>query len=384
MKPRTVRIVTLLVGLSVLVSGGSALAGVSGTDVPLATVRWSLGNPSTVPATRFDGQYDAATNRVYFLGFRTSGDVTDGSVWYYDVAAGTYTDTGVDMPVPVSNYGIVPLSDSQGLGFYLFGGRDANAVLVTTVQAYYPALNQAFVISSDPWPGETPSGCVALPAMGAIGFGNTAIVMGGVSFLANGCLDEQSDETWVFDPTAPNGSKWSAGPALNLARGYITPAAIGGRVFAIGGDTNSAGTLIPQTIVEAWQVGVGGWDDAVADLPEACDESQAFAFTKGALTRSILLTGCGQWPNAVPDVLQWKERSNSWAIIGTLIENRRNHAGALLPGGRSPIIYILGGYGEASQFIDPLSSSELGKPTRGGAPVGGGAPGHASSAATVS
>src|SRR5207249_2152267 len=97
--------------------------------------------------------------------------------------------------------------------------------------------------------------------------------------------------------------------------GYITPSVLGNVVYAIGGDTNQSGTLMPQWTVEAMDIGNGGWNDVgVADLPEACDESQAFGFTSGSLSNSIVLAGCGQWPNAVPDVLQYDAVGNTWAV----------------------------------------------------------------------
>jgi len=185
----------------------------------------------------------SATRRVYFLGFRTFTGATDGSVWYYDTASRTYTDTGIDMPVPVSNYGIAALNDATGLGFYIFGRRDANANIVTTVQVYYPATNTTAVITSDPWPGKTPSGCVSLPAMGVAAMGNKAFILGGASFSANGCLDENSAQTWIFDPMAPAGSRWTQGGNLAVASGYITPAVLGGKVYAIGGDLNIGGAF---------------------------------------------------------------------------------------------------------------------------------------------
>jgi len=344
------RVITLLVVGAVAFAAAPALA---------TTVFFARGASSPFAGTRFDGELDAATNRIYSLGFRTTGGGTDGSVWYYDVASKTYTDTGVDMPVPISNYGIAALTDPTGLGFYVFGGRDANGNIVTTVQAYYPATNTTAVFVSDPWPGKTPSGCVSLPAMGVATLGNQAIVMGGSSFAANGCLDENSAQTWMFDPMAAAGSRWTQGGDLNVARGYITPAVLGNKVYAIGGDLNIAGSLFAQQTVEA---STGGpWDDAgVADLPEGCDESQAFGFSGGPLANSIILAGCGQWPNAVPDVLQYDSVGNAWAVVGRLTDNRRNHAGSWLGAvGNSPM-YILGGYGEASSFIDPIQTSEIG------------------------
>src|SRR5262249_39308615 len=161
-----------------------------------------------------------------------------------------YVDTGVDMPVPVSNYGIAALTNAQGLGFYIFGGRDANGGFVTDVQVYYPSTNTASVISSDPWPGQTLTGCLSLPANGVAVVANVAVVMGGISTALAGCADDQSNQTWLFHPRGGNGARWTQGPDLNVARGYITPAVIGRRIYAIGGDTVLAGGLVPQQTVE--------------------------------------------------------------------------------------------------------------------------------------
>jgi hypothetical protein len=104
--------------------------------------------------------------------------------------------------------------------------------------------------------------------MGVAVVDNKAYVIGGASFLANGCADDNTSQTWIFDPSQPAGSRWSQGPDLNLARGYITPAVLGTKILAIGGDINNVGALEAQTIVE----GLGtqnptAWNDAaVADL----------------------------------------------------------------------------------------------------------------------
>jgi hypothetical protein len=346
--------------LTLLVAGA---IGLTAAPAFAATVFFRFGQPSTFGGTRFDGELYAATRRVYFLGFRTFNNLTDGSVWYYDVAAQTYTDTGVDMPLPVSNYQIAALNDATGLGFYVIGGRDDPGNIVTTVQVYYPATNTTAVIGTDPWPGRSPSGCVTLPATGVTAMGNKAFVLGGASFSSSGCLDENSAQTWIFDPMAPAGSRWTQGGDLNQARGYITPAVLGGKVYAIGGDLNNGGLLFAQPTVEASTDG-SSWDDAgVADLTEACDESQAFGFTAGQLANKIILAGCGQWPNAVPDILQYDSVANGWSTVGTLNENRRNHAGSWLGTPGASTMYILGGYSAASGFIDPTVSSELGPAT---------------------
>ena len=127
------------------------------------------------------------------------------------------------MPVPVSNYGIAALTDKNGLGFYIFGGREGDGTITDAVQVFYPATGATAVLT-DPWPGTSPSGCVSLPAMGVATVKNKAYVLGGLSFSANGCVDEQSAQTWQFDPKAKVGHRWKRTPDLNVARGYLATA----------------------------------------------------------------------------------------------------------------------------------------------------------------
>jgi hypothetical protein len=373
--------IRLLLAMAVAVSAVPAFAitasagSTSKADAVSQTVNWTLRTPAPFAATRFDGEYVPALRRVYFLGFRTTLDATDGSVWYYDVASNTYVDTGVDMPVPVSNYQISMLRDEIGVGLYIFGGRDAAAQIVDTVQVYYPQTNTATTVPTDPWPGTTsPTGCISLPAMGVATLQNRAYVLGGLAFLANGCADEASRQTWIFNPIAPAGTRWTQGPNLSLPRGYITPAVLGSRIYAIGGDRNQAGSLVAVPTVEAWAPPSGGWNDAaIADLPVACDEAQAYGFRTGPLAGGVVLAGCGQWSGAIPDTHFYDQAANTWSVVGAFNENRRNHAGALIPRGGRLIMYILGGYGEASGFIDPINSQENGEGAPAGGPVRSGA-----------
>jgi len=366
MKSRSLHGLGMLIVMTVLLSTGTALAAPA-SRAPQISVRWSLGPSSTFAATRFDGEYYAPAKRIYFLGFRTTNDMTDGSIWYFDVATRTYVDTGTDMPVPVSNYQIAPLMDSTGLGFYIFGGRNSLAQIVKDVQVFYPATGLTADITTDPWPGTTPPGCVSLPANGVAVVANHAFVMGGLSTSANGCQDSQSAQTWVFNPVAAPGTRWKAGPNLNVARAYVTPAVLNGTIYAIGGDTNSGGTLFAVPTVESWKPPAGGWNDAgVADLPVSpgCEESQAFSFTSGPLANGIVLAGCGQWPNATPDTYFYSATSNTWSAVGALNEPRRNQAGVQV----GSIMFILGGYDCPGNVcgVNPTQTSEIGK---GGASV---------------
>jgi len=366
MKVRYLRGLALLAVVAVVFSGASALA--ASPKSAAVDVKFKSGPDSPfglAGATRFDGYYDSSSQRVYFLGTRQADDSTSGEVWYYDVAKKKYKDTGTAMPTPVSNYSIAGLTDKTGFGLYIFGGRDASAGIVTDVQVYYPGTNTAAKLGNkDAWPGTTsPSDCVSLPAMGVATVGNTAYVVGGVAFAANGCADENSDQTWAFNPKGKSGKKWTQGPKLTLARGYITTAVLGGKIYAIGGDINDAAVLTAQTVVETWDTKAAKWKKAT-DLPEACDETQAFGFDKGPLANTITVTGCGQWPNDLPDVLQYDSKAKSWSTVGTLLESRRNEAGANIGTDKKPQLFVVGGYGADGATV--LETSEIGTVSKAG------------------
>jgi len=381
MKVRYLRGLALLAVVAMVFSGASALAAPKAPAVNLTFKNGPDSQFNIAGGTRFGGYYDKSSGRVYFLGMRNGDDSTSGEVWYYDVASKTYVDAGVSMLIPVSNYAISALKDKNGiLGLYIFGGRDANATIVNPTQKYDPATNTVSKLGKDKWPGKTPSGCVSLPAMGVATMGNKAYVMGGAAFSTAGCtLDENSNQTWIFDPTKGSGNRWSKGPKLNMARGYITPAILGGKIYAIGGDVNDAGSLTAQSIVESWNGDPAkSWNDgAVADLTEPCDESVAFGFDSGPLKNTITLAGCGQWPNDLPDVLQYSSGNDSWSTVGALNESRRNHAGANIGSAKKPKLYVVGGYGVDGATVE--TTSEFGTVSASGQISWHGSSAHAAS-----
>ena len=98
------------------------------------------------------------------------------------------------------------------------------------------------------------------------------------------------------------------------------------------------------------------------------DETQAFGFSNGKLKNTVTVAGCGQWPNAVPDVLQLDTKANVWSVIGALNEARRNHAGVVIGSTNHPQLYIVGGYSADGSTV--LTSAEIGTPGKKGLPHG--------------
>src|SRR5262245_42878726 len=169
---------------------------------------WTAGPDAGFQFWRFDGEFSPATGKVFFLGGREVGGTnTNGRVWSFDPVTGAYADTGVDMPVPVSNYTIARLTDGSGNELLMiWGGRNAAGAVVNTVQGYNPVTNTTVdFTATDPYPETTSPGSVSV-------VGNKAYSFGGFDAVATtaGCH--------IFDITAVDGTRWPSYPALILSR----------------------------------------------------------------------------------------------------------------------------------------------------------------------
>jgi subtilisin family serine protease len=298
--------------------------------------------------TRFDAEFSQLTGRVYFLGGRLADGNTDGSVWMYNPVAKTYSDTGIDMPVPVSNYTIARVTDAVGDEVLLIvGGRAAAGTTTTAVQGFKPGSNIAVdYTATDPYPVSTSPGSVEV-------VDNIAYIFGGFDSAA------VIADTYLFDITAAAGSRFSTGPDLNLARSYLASAVVDGKIYAIGGDTFDGAALIAQTMVEVLDTAdpTPAWDDAAAaDLPFPCDENRAFGFNTLSpfdYRGTVVVAGCGQWTAEFAWSLLYDPATDTWdETFPDLNEARRNHAAAFVPEGEGAIgMYVWGGRQESDATV---------------------------------
>lgn len=351
--------ITLILSLVLLVLALAAPVGAD-FDKPLGgggswTASTALPTTTEGPGmARFDAEY--YNGKIYVLGFRMPAGTpdTDGSVWAYDVTAMTWADTGVDMPTPVSNYSIAKLTDASGTGLYLFGGRDVNGLCTTAVQAYYPDTNTTASFGSDAWAGQV-AGALIFPG-GVEVSGNKAYAWGG--FCGGTPSPYVGSETWIFDPIAVAGARWTAGPALPSGGGYQTAAEVDNMIYSIGGDSYDGSALTAYDTVLALDpanLGAGWVTKAVIPIPSSgvpgCDQSRALGFDTGSAWQfegHLVLAGCGQWdqsPTTLPDSFIYDVASNTWATFPALITARRNHAGAFVPvSAGAGYLWVGGGY----------------------------------------
>jgi hypothetical protein len=340
----------------VLVTALTAGAPAQAAQDPEWGGSWQDGPATTFPQafSRFDGAYDPVTGLVYFLGGRLADNETDGSIWTFDPATGAYADTGVDMPTPISNYTINVLTDATGTGFYTLGGRPAAGGITHGVQVYYPATNMAVQLPpADDFPGDATHSCTS--ALNAV-VDNRVWVAGGFN------ASDNSEQTWVFDPVAVSGSRWTRVLSADLAqaRAYIMGAVVDGTIYAVGGafydatsticgqllcNVTTVETLDPSAPTPTWT--------ALAPLPEECSSSRAWAFdsdslyedpTDGTPLAGKIISGCGWWPNALPTAYAYTVATNSWEAFPSFGTARRDTAGEFLPLATAPALWVWGGY----------------------------------------
>ncbi len=333
----------------VMVMTAAAVVAQAGDDQEWGGT-WQNGPPTTFPQafSRFDGAYDPGTGLVYFLGGRLADANTDGSIWTFNPSTGIYADTGLDMPVPISNYTINVLNDATGEGYYVFCGRPSAGGVVTSVQVYYPATNTVIQLPpADDFPGDATHSCSS--ALNAV-VNNKVYMAGGFNATA------MSEQTWVFDPMAPSGSRWTriASADLAVARAYIMGAVVDGKIYAVGGASWDGAALINLDTVQMLDPAAPTptWTP-LASLPEACSSSRAWGFDTGSLyidpsdmtpLSGKIISGCGFWSTAIQAVYAYTVATNSWEAFPPFLTARRDMAGELIPIAGEEALWVWGGY----------------------------------------
>jgi len=343
----------------VMVAAAAAAVAQAGDDQEWGG-SWQSGPATPFSWARMDGAFYDPTGLVYFLGGRLTDGTTDGSIYTFNPSTSAYTDTGIDMPVPISNYTVNQLTDATGLGFYVFGGRDSAGVQTFGVQVFYPATNTvAQLPAPDNYPG--PIACGA--GLNAV-VNNKAYIAGGFDGVANAV------QTWVFDPMAASGSRWTRLTNADLPQGlaYVMGAVVDDLIYAIGGAYWDGATLInvPTVAVLNPNAGTPSWDDAaVADLPETCSSSDAWGFSTGSLYQDPvdltplagkIITGCGNWDIPNVNVYAYTVATNTWAAFPSLITPRRDTAADFIPLAGSPALWFWGGYDGSGTNVTTTTS----------------------------
>ncbi|MGA7730800.1 MAG: S-layer homology domain-containing protein [Chloroflexia bacterium] len=287
--------------------------------------------------------------KVYILGGRHRADGDDiNSEWIYEYTpgGGSYTlknarlDSCFYTSRWTSNMAGGVLTDANGPRIYAVGGSNVDSVPTNVVRVYDPVGDSVSTLTSDPWPASP----MRVPGGYAV-HDNKLYIFGGYNPKPTSTM---YSDTWVFNPMAAAGSRWSQIGSANLgtARGFIGGATLDGYIYAIGGNVVSgvvSTTVTSQMVVERMDPSAGSptWQ-TMASLPTARGDLGVWAYNTGTgyeISGKIVVAG-GRYPMPDSNAYIYDPGSNSWSAFTSMLRARRNVGYTQLNG----MLYAFGGY----------------------------------------
>ena len=226
--------------------------------------------------------YCETDGQIYLAGGLSVNGIIHREIFVMDPMTGLCHGTGVSLEKQ-RIFGICAnLQDNTGSKIYFMDGMDENQVDLDSCEVYDPATNSVEKLTQDPVP------------FGLQGFNGTYAVANNKVYVM-GYFDqvnfEMNPDTWVFDPMADPGSRWSQlNTAMNVPRFSGNAAVLNNKIYLMGGTMVTMGedqevTQEFFTTVEVLDLNEPNpqWNDAAAaDLPEPLFLFGAAAIPAGA------------------------------------------------------------------------------------------------------
>ncbi|WP_428504979.1 Kelch repeat-containing protein [Roseateles sp.] len=323
MKRRTVTSSVLLLGLVSACGGGSssAVAEVSApaptrapAPAPELPAGWS--RLADMPAAVAKFGVAALGGKIYVLG----GYDTRRAVMVYDIASDRWAS---GTPLPRGTDNVAALASAERL--YAIGGEAR-----TALQVYEPATAQ--------WR--------AGPSLPRISFASAAAVLEGRLHLVGGWNYSNTASAsvashMVFDPSSQS---WSSAAPISTARNAAGAAVVDGQLYVLGGRTPGIRANDQQSLssLEVYTPASGQWAAAPA-MPTARG-SLAVVALGGRLYALGGESTPGQVSNAVE---RYDPQSQAWTTLPAM-PYRSHGLGAVVVGNA---IYVMGGFGQASDAV---------------------------------
>ena len=213
-------------------------------------------------AVRFDTEF--YNGKMYLLGFRTrpappmeaSGCMTlpstPGATPAWTCPCRSPTTRSPSSPMPMASG-----CTSSAAAIALLRARMPFRCIIRTQT---PRRRSPPTLGPAGQPGERvfPGGVVAV--------GNKAYAWGG--FCGTTTDPFTGSQTWIYDPSAAAGSRWTAGPDLPAPGAYQNGAVLDGKVYSIGGDSYDGASLIAYAdVVMLDPANLGAGWQAKASIP---------------------------------------------------------------------------------------------------------------------
>src|ERR1700682_2999693 len=329
---------------------------------PDSITTWTAGPSLAGPLVRAVGVFFPANGHFYAVGGRSSDSPGSDSTnpFDYNPTTNTWTTATVTFPDNQMNNmacGVLTVGGTPQI--YCVGGSAAGGTTAAArVFSYNPVANTITTLTAaDNWPGNA-AGTI-LPG-GFVVQGNKLYIMGGFNINIG-----MTHQTWVFDPTAAVGSRWTQKADYLMDRGYIPTTAIGNVIYTAGGSLWD-GTTIHDTVDSfKYNIATDTWT-AITNITRVSAETRAL----NVYGLMWVMGGGRDAPNPSNEVDIYNPYCNTWTTGTPFVTTRRN-----FPTDTDGVsrVWLAGGYAPATADmaieIDkfPMATSAVSRKVHGGA-----------------
>ena len=289
------------------------------------------------PLALFESQGAAIGGVLYVLGgFYNRDAKATAEVYAYDVAANTWTKRS-DMPVPMTHAGTAV----DGEKVYLAGGFTGD----------HPGPSSDVVLiyntREDTWE-RGPSLPEKRGGGALVKLGRTLHFFGGTVRVGGHYLEDKGDH-WTLDLDNP--VVWEGAALLPNPRNHIAGVALGGKIYAIGGQHLGDEEEGNQKSVDAFDPATGTWQ-AVAPLPLPLSHTSASTLAWGG--HIIVVGGVTQESEEVEAVVEYDPAADAWRELTPLPAPRQSPVAGYVDG---QLVVTTG----SAPYAQPESDSWIGR-----------------------
>ncbi len=291
---------------------GAVVAAPEGAAVDASTLGWETVEPS--PQARYEAGGTAVGGRLYVLGGYVNGAIeSTARSDVYDPAADSWTRID-DLPTEVTH---APAVAVDGV-IWLLGGfvGDHPGPSTTQVQRY-DARSGDWLPAGPPLPERRGAGAAAL-------VGRTIHYFGGVDRAdGSGTYVDEGDH-WALDVDDLDAG-WQRRDPMPVPRNHLAGAALGGRVYAIGGQFGNDEEAQNRAEVHRYDPAADRWT-RVADLPAGRGHTTASALADRG--RLLVLGGTENGNVASRQVTAYDPELDAWTRLPDLPAGRKTPVAA--------------------------------------------------------
>jgi hypothetical protein len=297
--------------------------GTVGAVASTEATPWVALPPAPVAVSRPAGA--VADGKFFVIGGEESGGLRSGYVQEYNPVTNAWTNTRLQMPTGASNLCAAAINGK----IYVPGGYTGSAL--ADLQIYDVGLDMWTVDVTDPLPA-------ARFASACTEYDGKLYVFGG----NDGAFTTTT--TYIYDPLAPDGTRWTPGASAPFSGQYGAAIGAGGYVYYAGlyeaGDT--ADVMRYHPVLDAWSL--------LPSLTTARGGAQMWLF------EGNLVVGGGGWSTYLTSTEMYDLSTGiggSWSPGNSLVTGRRTFAGA--QDDVNSLIYAGPGWG--GSFLDAADLS---------------------------